>query len=153
MKKTNLPSIFYHPPTIPPLTHHSTFHPPFHFIPTAHPGTAAVAVAGIITSTRITKNKLIDHKYLFLGAGEVCVCVCIRHFCFHHHILQANSPFSSPHRNNTNLLTLSPLYSPPHLSKNHHSTFSHSPSSPLHTYHNHHHLHHTNFSPPPHRPP
>ena len=33
-------------------------------------GTGAVAVAGIIAATRITKNALADQKLLFLGAGE-----------------------------------------------------------------------------------
>ena len=33
-------------------------------------GTGAVAVAGIIAATRITKQKLADQRLLFLGAGE-----------------------------------------------------------------------------------
>jgi len=34
-------------------------------------GTAAVAVAGILASRRITRKKMGDNKFVFLGAGEV----------------------------------------------------------------------------------
>lgn len=36
-------------------------------------GTAAVAVAGLIASTRITKKKLQDYTFLFQGAGSVSI--------------------------------------------------------------------------------
>lgn len=36
-------------------------------------GTAAVAVAGIIASLRLSgKERLADNTFVFLGAGEVC---------------------------------------------------------------------------------
>ena len=34
-------------------------------------GTAAVAVAGILASKRITKKRMCENKFVFLGAGEV----------------------------------------------------------------------------------
>ena len=34
-------------------------------------GAAAVALAGLISATRITKTRLADNKYLFFGAGAV----------------------------------------------------------------------------------
>lgn len=39
-------------------------------------GTAAVAVAGILASQRITKKRMGDNKFVFLGAGEVCFSRC-----------------------------------------------------------------------------
>jgi malate dehydrogenase (oxaloacetate-decarboxylating)(NADP+) len=35
-------------------------------------GTAAVVVAGLLAASRITKKKLSDEKFVFLGAGGVC---------------------------------------------------------------------------------
>lgn len=34
-------------------------------------GAAAVALAGIISSTRVTNTRLLDNKYLLFGAGAV----------------------------------------------------------------------------------
>lgn len=36
-------------------------------------GTAAVALAGLMASLPITGGTLADHKFLFLGAGEVSI--------------------------------------------------------------------------------
>lgn len=36
-------------------------------------GTAAVALAGLVAALPITGGTLADHKFLFLGAGEVCL--------------------------------------------------------------------------------
>ena len=45
--------------------------------PHSHPlivtvGTASVAVAGLLASTRVTKIPIDQHTFLFFGAGEVC---------------------------------------------------------------------------------
>ena len=48
-----------------------SFHPVKHL--TNVSGTAAVAVAGIIASLRLSEKKhLADNTFVFLGAGEVC---------------------------------------------------------------------------------
>ena len=36
-------------------------------------GTAAVCVAGILASLHVSKMKLSEHTFMFLGAGEVCL--------------------------------------------------------------------------------
>ena len=46
-------------------------------IATFYLGTAAVCVAGILASLVVSNTKLSDHKFLFLGAGEVSNSVLV----------------------------------------------------------------------------
>lgn len=38
-----------------------------------HLGTAAVAVGGLYASTRVTGKTFMDHKIMFVGAGEAAI--------------------------------------------------------------------------------
>lgn len=38
------------------------------------PGTAAVALAGLLAAQKVTGKSISEHKILFLGAGEVRFC-------------------------------------------------------------------------------
>jgi malic enzyme len=45
----------------------------------AFQGTAAVVLAGLVASLKVTGGTLADHTFLFLGAGEVNPGVCVNH--------------------------------------------------------------------------
>jgi len=36
-------------------------------------GTASVVLAGLVAALKLVGGNLADHKFLFLGAGEVCL--------------------------------------------------------------------------------
>lgn len=69
-------------------------------------GTAAVALAGLVAALPLTGGTLADHKFLFLGAGEVRFFLIPWNFatpplkCFHGTLLfetlYRNAPHSSP---------------------------------------------------------
>jgi malic enzyme len=48
-------------------------------------GTAAVALAGLVAALPITGGTLADHKFLFLGAGEVCLFFSLILYASVHH--------------------------------------------------------------------
>lgn len=50
-------------------------------------GTAVVALGGLLAALKVTGGTLADHKFLFLGAGEVLskhVFLILRFECFFH---------------------------------------------------------------------
>lgn len=47
-------------------------------------GTASVAVGGLLTARRLTKKRISDNTFLFLGAGEVInIFHCLYYICIH----------------------------------------------------------------------